>query len=226
MIWLVFVVEYMIRLTLVQERWRFVRTHIPDLIVVLVPPLRGLRVLVALRLLRLLGVVSVASRLSRQSLQVRTGTYTALLALGVLFAGALTVLEVEREDPDANIVSYSDALWWALTTMTTVGYGDRFPVTAEGRFMAAALMLSGIAVLGVLTASIAAWFVGQFQHVETAVERVAESVEEMAESVDEQIEDVADERGELLAMMRDISARLATLESAVAATHEEGKRPR
>ena len=157
---------------------------------------------------------------------MRTGTYTALLALGVLFAGALTVLEVEREDPDANIVSYSDALWWALTTMTTVGYGDRFPVTAEGRFMAAALMLSGIAVLGVLTASIAAWFVGQFQHVKTAVERVAESVEEMAESVDEQIEDVADERGELLAMMRDISARLATLESAVAATHEEGKRPR
>jgi voltage-gated potassium channel len=225
-IWLVFVVEYMIRLTLVQERWRFVRTHIPDLIVVLVPPLRGVRVLVALRLLRLLGLVSVASRLSRQSLQVRTGTYTALLALGVLFAGALTVLEVEREDPDANIVSYGDALWWALTTMTTVGYGDRFPVTAEGRFMAAALMLSGIAVLGVLTASIAAWFVGQFQHVETAVERVAESVEDMAESVDEQMGDVADERGELLAMMRDISARLATLESAVAATHEEGKRPR
>lgn len=225
-IWLVFVVEYVIRLTLVPQRWRFVRTHIPDLIVVLVPPLRGIRVLVALRLLRLLGLVSVASRLSRQSLQVRTGTYTALLALGVLFAGALTVLEVEREDPDANIVSYGDALWWALTTMTTVGYGDRFPVTAEGRFMAAALMLSGIAVLGVLTASIAAWFVGQFQHVETAVERVAESVEDMAESVDEQMGDVADERGELLAMMRDISARLATLESAVAATHEEGKRPR
>jgi len=233
-IWLVFVLEYLIRLTLAPQRWRFVRTHIPDLIVVLVPPLRGLRVLIVFRMLRLLGVVSMASRLSRQSLHVRTGTYIALLAIGVLLAGALTVLEVERSAPEANITSFQDAVWWALTTMTTVGYGDRFPVTAEGRLMAAGLMLSGIAVLGVLTASIAAWFVGQFHAVESAVEQVertaeevSDSVDDVAESVDdmeEQVEANAAEHGELLTALRDISARLATLEAAVAATRQEGER--
>ena len=230
-IWAIFVVDYLTRFTLAPQRWRFVRSHIPDLIVVLVPPLRGLRLLIVLRLFRLLGVVSMASRLSKQSLRVRTSTYTALLALGVLFAGALTVLEVERTSPDANIKNFPDAIWWALTTMTTVGYGDRFPVTGQGRLMAAVLMLSGIAVLGVLTASIAAWFVGQFQAVETKVEKVERTVEEVSETV----EDVADtvdeveermdvegqasdaERGELLAALRDISARLARLEASAAA---------
>jgi voltage-gated potassium channel len=235
-IWVIFAVEYLIRLTLAPNRWFFVRTHIPDLIVVLVPPVRSLRVLIVLRMFRLLGVVSMASRLSRQSLQVRTSTYTALLALGVLFAGALTVLEVERNAPDANITSFEDALWWALTTMTTVGYGDRFPVTSQGRLMAAVLMMSGIAVLGVLTASIAAWFVGQFHTVESAVERVerevadvAESIDDVSDSVDDvevKVDGVTNERGALLAALRDISARLATLEAAVAETREERERPR
>jgi voltage-gated potassium channel len=230
-IWAIFVVEYAIRLTLAPDRWRFVRAHIPDLIVVLVPPLRGLRILIVLRMLRLFGVVSMAGRLSRQSLHVRTGTYTVLLALGVLFAGAVTVLEVERDAPEANITSFPDALWWALTTMTTVGYGDRFPVTGEGRLMASGLMLSGIAVLGILTAGIAAWFVGQFHAVELAVAGVSDAVEEVAGEVEEvagEVEDVerrmeAAERtdgedfGALLAALRDISARLARLEQTIAA---------
>ena len=230
-IWLVFVAEYVIRLALAPDRWRFVRTHIPDLIVVLIPPLRGLRILIVFRMLRLFGVVSMAGRLSRQSLQVRTGTYTVVLALGVLFAGAVTVLGVERNHPDANITSFQDALWWALTTMTTVGYGDRFPVTGEGRLMAAGLMLSGIAVLGVLTASIAAWFIGQFQAVEQQVDEVSESVDHMAESmeeVEERIDQVSDvsnkDFGALLATLRDISNRLATLEQAVAADRQKGER--
>lgn len=225
-IWAIFVVEYLTRLTLAPDRWRFVRTHLPDLIIVVVPPLRGLRVVVVM--FRLFGLVSVAGRLSRQSLRVRTGTYTAVLAIGVLLVGAVSVYEVEHEAPEANITSFPDALWWALTTMTTVGYGDRFPVTGEGRLMAAGLMLSGIAVLGVITASIAAWFIGQFQAVEHAVEEVEQSVEEVSdaveemsesvEDVEEQIDAHANERGELLAALRDISARLATLEQAVAAT--------
>jgi voltage-gated potassium channel len=236
-IWAIFVADYLTRLTLAPQRWRFVRSHIPDLIVVLVPPLRGLRLLIVLRLFRLLGVVSMASRLSKQSLRVRTGTYTALLAVGVLFAGALTVLAVERTSPDANIKTFPDAIWWALTTMTTVGYGDRFPVTGQGRLMAAVLMLSGIAVLGVLTASIAAWFVGQIQAVETKVEKVERTVEEVSETVDDVVDtvDEVEERmdaagqsaeadhGELLAALRDISTRLARLEASVAATRQAGE---
>jgi len=207
-IWLVFVVEYATRLTLAPDRRRFVREHLPDLIVVLVPPLRGLRVIVMLP--RLLGLVSMVGRLSRQSLEVRTGTYTAILAVGVLFAGAVTVYDAERADPDANIRTFPDALWWAMTTMTTVGYGDRFPVTTQGRLMAAVLMLAGIAILGIVTASIAAWFIHQFTAVAAAVE---EAVEEAAEEAAEEAIEDADRQAELLGAVRELSHRLAGLES-------------
>jgi voltage-gated potassium channel len=56
---------------------------------------------------------------------------------------------------DANIITFSDAAWWAVTTMPMVGYGDRFPITGTGRLAAVALMVGGIAVLGVVTATIA-----------------------------------------------------------------------
>lgn len=243
-IWIVFAAEYLVRLVLAPDRWRFVRRHVPDLVVVVVPPLRGLRVMVAL--LRLMGLVSVVGRLSRQSLRVRTGTYTAILAVGVLFAGAVTVRAAERDAPEANITSFGDALWWSLTTMTTVGYGDRFPVTTQGRVLAAGVMLSGIAVLGVVTASIAAWFVGQFTAVATAVEdevdEVREEVDQVGDAVREVSVDVdrmgravdevgelvgaderagAGERAELLAAVRAVAARLDGLERAVAALADD-----
>jgi voltage-gated potassium channel len=168
-----------------------------------VPPLRGLRVIAVLP--RLLGLVSMVGRLSRQSLEVRTGTYTAILAVGVLFTGAVTVYGAERDNPDANIRTFPDALWWAMTTMTTVGYGDRFPVTTQGRAMAAVLMLAGIAILGIVTASIAAWFIGQF----TAV---ADVVEDAAEELAEEAEEDAGRQAELLAALRELSQRMEGLE--------------
>ena len=61
----------------------------------------------------------------------------------------------------ANIASYPDALWWAVTTITTVGYGDRFPMSTAGRGVAVVLMIAGIAMFGVITATIAAYFVEQ-----------------------------------------------------------------
>ncbi|GAA3387499.1 potassium channel family protein [Cryptosporangium minutisporangium] len=222
-IWAVFAAEYSVRLLLAPNRWRFVREHIPDLVVVAVPPLRGLRFLAVLA--RLLGLVSMVGRLSRQSLQVRTGTYTGILAIGVLFTGAVTVYDAERTHPDANIRTFSDALWWAMTTMTTVGYGDRFPVTTQGRLMAGVLMLAGIAILGIVTASIAAWFIGQFSAVSEAVENAVESVESVEDAVEsvedateetaEEVERVVDQQAELLAAVRDLSHRLSRLESRV-----------
>jgi voltage-gated potassium channel len=67
--------------------------------------------------------------------------------------------EAERPAPDAKITTFGDALWWACTTVTTVGYGDLFPVTATGRSIAVRLMLGGIALIGTVTASVAAWLV-------------------------------------------------------------------
>ena len=89
--------------------------------------------------------------------------YVAGAAHFAVTLGALAVLDVERNAPDANITSAGDALWWACTTVTTVGYGDRFPVTTQGRFIAVALMLVGIAVVGSLTAVIATWLIENVQ---------------------------------------------------------------
>jgi voltage-gated potassium channel Kch len=75
------------------------------------------------------------------------------------FVAAIAVLDVERSSPDANINGFGDAIWWAVTTMTTVGYGDHYPVTGIGRAVGFGLMLGGIALLGTVTATLASWLV-------------------------------------------------------------------
>jgi voltage-gated potassium channel len=82
-----------------------------------------------------------------------------IAAVGTLFLGAWLVLLFEEKAKGSNIHDYPDALWWAIVTVTTVGYGDRYPVTEGGRVVAAILMLVGIGLIGVLTATVASVFV-------------------------------------------------------------------
>lgn len=166
-IWALFALDYAIRLYLSPQRGRFVRTHIPDLIIVVVPFLRPLRVLRSARLLRLLRLTRLAALAAkaltnvRAILRSRGLNYVLLVAVALVFLAAALVVEFERGHEAASIESYPDALWWAVTTITTVGYGDAFPLSPAGRGVAVFLMVAGIAVFGVLTASIAAYFVEQ-----------------------------------------------------------------
>jgi voltage-gated potassium channel len=167
LIWAVFTIDYLIRLYLSPSRPQFIKRHIPDLIIVLVPFLRPLRILRSARVLRLLRLSRVLAFAGKGISEVRAIVrsrglnYVLLLVILLLFLAALVVLEVERGAEGSNIDSYADALWWAVTTTTTVGYGDRFPVSPAGRGVAVLLMISGIALFGVLTATIAAHFVEQ-----------------------------------------------------------------
>ena len=95
------------------------------------------------------------------SLRARATTYVVAGAVLLGFVAALAVLDAERDSPEANITSFGDALWWAAATMTTVGYGDAFPTTGEGRIVGFGLMLGGIALVGTVTAALASWFVEQ-----------------------------------------------------------------
>jgi voltage-gated potassium channel len=79
---------------------------------------------------------------------------------------AFHVLDAERRNPEANISDFGDAMWWAVTTMTTVGYGDRYPTTGPGRLVAFGLMVAGIALLGTVTATLASWLVDQVSRIE------------------------------------------------------------
>lgn len=181
--WLVFAMDYVVRLSLSDDKWHFVRRYWLDLLVVALP------------LLRLLLLVKVLQRFSRsgmQRLRGRVVTYatggTALLIL----TSALAITDTERGAPGATIEGLGDGFWWAITTMTTVGYGDQFPVTTAGRFIAAGLMVGGIALLGVVTATLASWM----------VQTVEESAEDEAAATRDQVND-------LVAEVRALRAELA-----------------
>jgi voltage-gated potassium channel len=80
------------------------------------------------------------------------------LAFATWFVAGLAVTEAERHIDGSNIQDVGDGWWWAITTMATVGYGDTFPITTQGRMVGTALMIMGVALLGTITASIASNF--------------------------------------------------------------------
>jgi voltage-gated potassium channel len=114
-----------------------------------------------LRLLRLLALARILNRSASGSLAGRVSTYVLGTAVTAVGLAAIAVLDAEQDATGASITTFGDALWWASATVATVGYGDRYPVTGEGRVIAVGLMLVGIAALGAVTASLATWMVAQ-----------------------------------------------------------------
>ncbi len=145
-IWTAFAVDYFVRLALVDDRWQFVTTHKLDLVMVLLPMLRLLRVVLLLRR-------SLAS-VTRERI---AGSVVTIVA-GAVVTGALLEWAVERSNPEANIETFGEALWWAVVTTTTVGYGDYYPTSGAGRVIAGVLMLVGVGLIGTVSATIASWF--------------------------------------------------------------------
>ena len=123
---------------------------------------------------------------SRQHLAFRGRVGVYVVSTTVLLVGiaSLAVLDAEQNAPHSNIHNIGDALWWSLTTITTVGYGDYFPVTLAGRLVAVGLMASGVALLGTVTALLAQWFVEQ---VNNANEAGAAAIHEVAATAEAEI---------------------------------------
>ncbi|MFD0144177.1 MULTISPECIES: potassium channel family protein [unclassified Streptomyces] len=178
-VWGAFAVDYAVRLALSPAKWQFVRSHPLDLLAVLLPLVQPLR------LLRLVSTLLLVGRRARMAPQITLTTYVAGAVVGLMMFGSLAVLHVERNAPNGNIKSLGDAVWWSFTTMTTVGYGDHAPTTGLGRVLAVGLMLSGIALLGVVTANIAAWFISRFERDDAAERRQTELLEALTREVQE-----------------------------------------
>ncbi|WP_392544836.1 potassium channel family protein [Oryzobacter telluris] len=173
-VWVGFVVDLSVRLAVTDARVAFLRRNWLDVVTLLLPALRPLRAVLAL---------SVIGRRGRALVRGRVVAYVVGAVAVVGFVASLAVLDAERASPDANIRTLGDAAWWAMTTVTTVGYGDKFPTTTEGRVVAGALMVTGIALLGVVTASIASWFVEKVSEVAASEERTGERLGDLVEEV-------------------------------------------
>ncbi|MET9729602.1 potassium channel family protein [Streptomyces sp. NPDC006458] len=176
-VWGAFALDYAVRLALSRERWAFVRRHWLDLLAVVLPLIQPLR------LLRVVSTLLLVGQRARLASQIRLTTYVAGAVVGLLMFGSLAVLSVERDAPGGNIRTLGDAVWWSFTTMTTVGYGDHAPTTGPGRVLAVGLMLSGIALLGVVTANIAAWFIARFEMDDEEERRQTEAIALLTEEV-------------------------------------------
>ncbi|ABL03836.1 potassium channel family protein [Mycobacterium ulcerans] len=160
--WSLFVFDYIARLCLAPHRGRWFIRHIIDLLIVALPMMRPLR------LLRLLVLVGALQKAVGNAVRGRIMLYTISGVSLLIYVTSLAILNQERGHPGATITSFGKAVWWAITTVTTVGYGDLYPITVTGRVIAVLLMIGGISLIGVVTASLASWIVQRVAETDSA----------------------------------------------------------
>ena len=154
-IWGAFALVFGAKLLVAPNRWGYVRTHPLEAAMVVLPFLRPLRLVRVLALLRLAVALGLNTRLIR-AFFLRRGTGFVIAAVMVAVVGGGTIVfAAEHSHANSEITSFGDSIWWAVVTLTTVGYGDYAPVTPLGRGVASFLMVFGIAALSITTASIA-----------------------------------------------------------------------
>ena len=146
--------------------------------------LRWGRIFPIIRIVRALrSFTEVRDHLSLDRANGTFGVVTLISAFATIFA-TLAVLALETT-PDANIRTPGDALWWAFCTITTIGYGDHYPVTTAGRVVAVILVVSGLRVFGTFTAYIASFFVGRGQHrEETEIQHLTAEIGKLREKIE------------------------------------------
>jgi voltage-gated potassium channel len=176
--YLVFVADYAARLYLADPRFKWFIRNLLDLAIIVLPFLRPLR------LLSLAVVIEVLQRAIGDNIRGKVMIYTAVGVLVMIYAASLAILDLERDQPGTHINNLGDAVWWSITTVTTVGYGDIYPVTGAGRVVAVALMVGGVSLLGVVTATLASWIVQRVAEEDTASAAVtAAQIEELRDEI-------------------------------------------
>lgn len=195
LIWAACSLELVVMLAVVPRRWQWLRAHPLEIAVVLltVPMLpTALQALRALRVLRLLRLLRLASY-ARRTFSIDGVRWASILAVLIVLGGGYAYSAAESaQDPPPSVW---DGVWWAVTTMTTVGYGDQVPVTTLGRLCAVALMVVGIGFAAILTGAVADRFLSQ------QIEGVSEAVGSTEAS-----------ESQVLAELRAIRVRLDVLE--------------
>lgn len=159
----VFLYDFIIRFRKAENKLAFMKWGWIDLIAS-IPTfdfMRAGRLLRVIRLIRLIRAFRSTRHIVQHVFQNKIqGTFTsvAIIAVLMLLFSSIAILQFET-DPNSNIKTAEDAIWWSYVTITTVGYGDKYPVTTEGRIIATLLITVGVGLFGTFTAFVSSWFV-------------------------------------------------------------------
>lgn len=152
--WALFSLEYGVRVFLAKDRWYFIRRHPIDFFIVFIPPIQFLHVI------RTLSLTAYFIRKARNLFFERNAWFLLTMAPLMLIVSSILMYQSEGKVRGSNIKTFGDSLWWGVTTMSTFGYGDRYPVTNTGRMIASLTIIVGIILISILTAEIAIFFIG------------------------------------------------------------------
>jgi len=182
----IFFVDFLVRFFSAKNKWRYMRWGWIDLISSIpvfdfLLAARLFRVIQLLRVLRAFRSMSIITKYYFSNKIRGTFTSVGIIAVLMVIFSAITILNVEKDAPNANIKTAEDALWWAYVTITTVGYGDKFPVTTEGRIIAVALITVGVGLFGTFTAYVASWFAEKREEEEQDKEKRKEEKQKLDE---------------------------------------------
>jgi len=155
--WIAFAADLFFGIYKASNKMQFLKKHPLEILAVILPFLRPLR------LLRFISFGTLVFEKVNLGKSIAITFKVIVTALFLTYLAGIEITMAERGEPGATIQSIGDGFWWAITTLTTVGYGDIYPTTTEGRFIAVGLMVSGICVLGFISATVAAWFVKMTQ---------------------------------------------------------------
>ena len=196
-IYWIFVLDYVTRFFLSPSKWLFVKSHVWDLLAIipfdsLFRLFRFAKLEEILRLARYLDLFSYSMRFSarvRRFFNTNGFKYICIAALTIILLGAVGIHLAEG-------MSLSNGIWWSFVTATTVGYGDTYPVTTPGKFLAVFLMITGIGFVGTLTSTITSFFLHthegeELPYREEVIEGIKEKLDHLSSMSDEDIDTLA-----------------------------------
>lgn len=211
-IWIVFVTDFAIKLLLATDRLRYLLSHWTEALIVVLPLFRPLL------LLRFFAVSAHLGRRMRTLLVQQTSGILVLGSVSAIAVCALLVWLAERKE-NGNITTFGDAVWWGAATITTVGYGDVYPITYFGRVVGVVLMVAGISLFGLLTARVSAFLVNaqrgnHQQHLETHLIPGQPSTDYLSS----QLAQLAEQQAELLKRLDAIEDKLGEASGSASST--------
>jgi voltage-gated potassium channel len=193
---IIFLIDFVVRFRKAESKWRFMRWGWIDL-VSSIPNVSGLpylshlrwgRVVRILRIIRLIRALRATHKITNILLKDKFKTGVAamvLVSILLLIFSSLGILICERNDQNANIKTIGDAIWWSVTTLTTVGYGDKYPVTTAGRCLAMIVMIGGMGLFGGLSGLAASFFIGAKEKgIVTEENKILKRLEQLEAKID------------------------------------------